>query len=406
MKMKSVLFLNRVYPPDHGATGQLLAELAEALTQAGWQVSIVTAGTPPRESRNSKLEIHRVRGLPFTRAALWKRALAYASLYPALLGRALRLPRHEVIVTLTDPPLLLLLGPLLKFWKRSRLVHWAQDIYPEVAEELGVVRKKGFAAGLLRWLSSWALRRHDAILVVGRCMKERLMARGLAPEKITVLPNWPVGKSGSRGAEGRSGKSEVSGAAGHPPQSSISPPPFTVMYSGNFGLAHPFEAIIEAVKILDHEAAPVRFILAGSGPKLESLRTALAGCPNVEFRGPAPLDQLHASLSAADAHLASMHEELCGLVVPSKVYGVLAAGRPCVFLGPPTSEVARLILESGTGAALSVDDGRALAGLLRGWAARGVEYQRVRAASERWAAAQPGVPLEQFCHALAGGNAW
>ena len=177
------------------------------------------------------------------------------------------------------------------------------------------------------------------------------------------------------------------------------------MYSGNFGLAHPFEAIIEAVKILDHGAAPVRFVFAGSGPKLDSLRTSLTGCMNVDFRGPAPLDQLHASLSAADAHLASMHEELCGLVVPSKVYGVLAAGRPCIFLGPPASEAARLILESGTGAALSADDGRALAGLLRGWTARGPEYQRVRDASERWADARPGVPLEPFCHALTGGNA-
>ena len=396
--MKSVLFLNRVYPPDHGATGQLLAELAEELTQAGWQVSIVAAGTPPLETRNSKLEIHRVRGLPFTRAALWKRALAYASLYPALLGRALRRPRHEVIVTLTDPPLLLLLGPLLKFWKRSRLVHWAQDIYPQVAEELGVVRKKGFAANLLRWLSSRALRRHDAIIVVGRCMKDRLIARGLAPEKISVLPNWPVGRS-------RSQRAEVSTAAAPNPQSPISPSPFTVMYSGNFGLAHPFEAIIEAVKILEHEAAPVRFVFAGSGPKLDSLRTSLTRCSNVDFRGPAPLDQLHASLSAADAHLASMHEALCGLVVPSKVYGGLAAGRPCVFLGPRASEAAQLILESGAGAVLSGAGGRALAELLRGWAVRGPEYQRVRGASERWAAAPPGVPLEQFRQALMGDNA-
>ncbi len=403
--MKSVLFLNRVYPPDHGATGQLLAELAEALAQAGWQVSIVAAGTPPLETRNPKLEIHRVRGLPFTRAALWKRALAYASLYPALLGRALRRPRHEVIVTLTDPPLLLLLGPLLKFWKRSRLVHWAQDIYPEVAEELGVVRKKGWAAGLLRWLSSWSLRRHDHIIAVGRCMKERLIARGLDENKITVIPNWPVGRSGGPKSEGSAASLSNPQSPILNPQSTISPPPFTVMYSGNFGLAHPFEAIIEAVKILDCEAAPVRFVFAGSGPKLDSLRTSLTGCPNVAFRGPAPLDQLHARLSAADAHLASMHEALSGLVVPSKVYGVLAAGRPCVFLGPPASEAARLILESGTGAALSGDDGRALAGLLRGWAGRGAEYQRVRGASERWAAAQPGVPLAQFCHALTGRNA-
>ena len=173
------------------------------------------------------------------------------------------------------------------------------------------------------------------------------------------------------------------------------------MYSGNFGLAHPFEAIIEAVKILDRDAATVRFVFAGSGPKLDSLRTSLAGCANVEFRGPAPLDQLEASLSAADAHLASMTEELCGLVVPSKVYGVLAAGRPCVFLGPRASEAAQLIMESGAGAVLSTArDGCALAAWLRDWSTRPPAYERARAAAEKWAAVWPGPPLEIFDRVL------
>ena len=383
--MKSVLFINRVYPPDEGATGQLLAELAAALARDGWQVTIVAAGAGTvSDVPVPNISVQRVRGLLFTRAALWRRALAYASLYPALFWRVLRLPRHAVVVTLTDPPLVLLLGPWLKWIKGARLVHWAQDVYPEVAEELGVVRRDGLAARLLRRLSTWALRRHDAVITVGRCMKERLRARGLDENKLVVIPNWPLGGTGTQ------------------PSTPNSQPLFTVMYSGNFGLAHPFEAIIEAVKILARESAPVRFVFAGAGPKLAALRGQLADCANVEFRGPALLEELAASLSAADAHLASMTEALCGLVVPSKVYGVLAAGRPCVFLGPRASEAACIILESGAGTVLPADDGKVLAELLRRWTARGAEYQNVRAASERWATGYSGVPLGVYSRVLTG----
>ena len=125
------------------------------------------------------MRVERVGGLPFTRASHWKRALSYVSLYPAFLWRALRIPLAEhaapgrsrsstdspvmnkgIIITLTDPPLLLVLGPILKWFKKCRLIHWAQDIYPEVAEELGVVNKGGLLARFLRWLSTWAL--HEA----------------------------------------------------------------------------------------------------------------------------------------------------------------------------------------------------------------------------------------------------
>jgi colanic acid biosynthesis glycosyl transferase WcaI len=379
----SVFFINRVYLPDDGATGQLLAELAEALAREGRRVTILTSGSPStQDSRSSSIVVHRVRGLPFTRASFWKRALSYASLYPALLWRALRLPRHDVIVTLTDPPMLLMLGPLLKFWKRARLVHWAQDVYPEVAEELGVLRRNGLMARMLRTLSTWSLRRHDEIVVVGRCMKERLCARGIEESKISVIPNWAVGIS-------------------VPQRSTLNAQtPFTVMYSGNFGLAHPFEAIIEAVKLVEVASAPVRFVFAGAGPRWGSVQTALASCANVEFRAPVPLDDLPAALATADVHLACMSEALLGLVVPSKIYGALAVGRPCIFLGPCDSEAARIISESKCGLILNPrTGGTELAAVLQRWANHDSEYFVLRSAC----AALPyrgGVPLSDFLGVL------
>ena len=187
-------------------------------------------------------------------------------------------------------------------------------------------------------------------------------------------------------------------------KSDCSPPPITVMYSGNFGLAHPFEAILEAVKILDDASsrgafhlAPVHFVFAGAGPKLSFVREQLAGCRHVEFREPAALENLPAALASADVHLACMSEALLGLVVPSKIYGALAAGRPCLFLGPRDSEAARIILESGRGLVFDPDTGgAALAAVLKRWAARDAEFTACRAACSGSASPASGVPLADF----------
>ncbi len=342
--------------------------------------------------------MHRVRGLPFTRASTWQRAASYASLYPAIVWRVLRLPRHDVVVTLTDPPLHLVLGPLFKWVKGGRLIHWAQDVYPEVAEELKVVRKGGVAGRLLRIFSTWALRRHDAIIAVGRCMKDRLIDRGIAAEKIVVIPNWAVGLKDSEPAPVASDKKS-----------------FTVLYSGNFGLAHPFEAITDAIKVLAGENAPVRFILAGSGPRLAAVRAELASCHNVEFREPASLELLQTNLASADVHLACMQNELVGLVVPSKVYGALSSGRPCLFLGPAGSEVAQLLTQSGTGIVLEPWQGTALADVLRLWSRRGEEYARVqKSCMEAAVRGDYAMPLSNFISIFepadrapgAGGSGW
>jgi glycosyltransferase involved in cell wall biosynthesis len=380
--MPSVLFINRVYPPVPGATGDLLAELAPELARRGWVVTVLTTGagagggTKPQEgaalpaphSHDSvsglpaagSLQVSRVSGLPFTRASVWRRALSYLSLYPALLWRAWRLPRAEVTVLLTDPPLQLVLGPFIRLFKRTRLVHWAQDLYPEVAEQLGVIRPHGLLAGVLRRLSSALLRRCARVVAVGQCMKTRLIARGVAAERIAVIPNWanaeevrpaPAPAEAFRREHGLEGR-------------------FVVMYSGNFGLAHTFDAILDAAGVLQSQLPAVRFVMCGDGPRLAAVKEAVAtrGLGNVCFLPFQPRAQLAASLSAADVHLVSMRDDLLGLVVPSKVYGVLAAGRPCVFLGPRECEVADLILKHRCGSVLPQATGAALADCLGKWA--------------------------------------
>jgi colanic acid biosynthesis glycosyl transferase WcaI len=377
----SLLFLNRVYPPADGATGQLLAELAPELVHSGWQVTVLTSrpgGETPRAEMIAGVRVERVSGLPLTRASLRRRALSYLSLYPALLLRALRLPRADVVVTLTDPPLLAVLGPALKWLKGSRLVHWAQDLYPEVAEALGVLRPGGVLARLCRGLSTWALRQHDVIIAVGRCMKQRLCARGLAPERVWVIPNWaPATVQAADPSAGQTFRKQ------HGLEDR-----FVVMYSGNLGLAHPFEAVLDAAQLLRDLRPQIVFVVIGSGPRLAWVQHQAAArqLTNVRFLPPQPREDLAASLGAADLHLVTMHPALTGLVVPSKVYGALAAGRPCLFLGPAESEVAQLIQQFNCGEVLPAATGAVLADRILAWANAPARRQAV--ARQARAAAQ------------------
>jgi glycosyltransferase involved in cell wall biosynthesis len=308
--------------------------------------------------------------MAFTRASHWRRAIAYMTLYPALLWRAWRLPASDVVITMSDPPLLLVLGPLLKWMKGGRLIHWAQDLYPEVAEELGVLTKGGWLARFCRCLSTWALRQHDHVIAVGRCMKERLRQRGLHEEGISVLPNWAAAVHAIAHADNPF-RSEH-GLKGR----------FVVMYSGNLGLAHPVEAILEAAAMIQSLRPEVLFLFVGAGPRLGWVkhRAEALRLNNVQFLPAQPIQKLAQTLSAGDLHLASMLPNLCGLVVPSKVYGVLAAGRPCVFLGPKESEVARIIEAYQCGSVIESVDGEALTRCVIEWAA---DRARLEAAGQR-----------------------
>ena len=355
--MPSILFINRVYPPSSGATGEMLCQLAEALAVRRWDVTILATDTGgvPRVSLRNGVRILRAGGL-FSRKSTFLRAASYACMIPWLLIRALLLPRTDFIVTMTDPPMLAAIGPWLAFFKKNKIVHWAQDIYPEVAEKLGVLPSAHLFTRLLRAVSSFALQRYDAVVSIGRCMSQSLLARGIHSEKIHLIPNWappiaPCDKFNNpfRRRQGLEGD-------------------FVVAYSGNMGLAHDFDAILTAAESL--RGRHIVFLMIGEGPRrAEIQREATSrGLDNMRFLPAQPPGKLSESLSAADVHLVTMRPPLCGLVVPSKFYGVLAAGRPCLFVGPKESEVAISLSEQDAGLVIDPKNPSALAAAILDWA--------------------------------------
>jgi glycosyltransferase involved in cell wall biosynthesis len=367
--MKTYVFTNRVYPPVGGATGELLKELAEGLATGGDRILVVTSRgqgqeTPKRETING-VEVIRVGTAPFTRASHWRRALSYVGLYPQFAWQVWKLGAVDAVVSMTDPPLQVA-AVTLAACRAKKKIHWAQDVYPELAEELGVLRKGSAFAGILRAVSTLALRRQDEIVAVGRCMRDRLLQRGIDAGKIEVIPNWssvtPVSDKQVKSLRDRLGWSGK----------------FIVLYSGNIGLAHDFETLVGAAKLL--EGGGVWMVFAGEGPRLDELKMATQGVAHVAFLPPQAKKDLSAFIAAADVHLVSVRAGLEGLVVPSKAYGILAAGRPILYVGGADSEIAEVIAETGCGAVIPNGDAAGLAAAMAKAASKGMQFQSTQTA--------------------------
>ena len=364
-RRRHIVFVNRFYRPDQSATSQLLTDLAEALAARGHAVTVVCSrqlyGDPATrlapEEEIAGVRIHRVATTRFGRDRLIGRAIDYASFYASCaVALVARLGAGDVLIAKTDPPLLSILAAPIARWKRASLVNWLQDVFPEVASHLG-------ANPLPRPLDGWLRRRRDASLraarlnvVIGRRMRDRLIGRGVAPEKLVVIDNWadadiepkPATASALRAREGLAGR-------------------FVVGYSGNLGRAHDTETLIGAAERLAGDPLVV-FLMIGGGAKMGPLRAEVAarGLGNFRFLPYQPRSELGDSLAAADVHLVSLIPTLEGLIVPSKLYGILAAGRPTVFVGDPDGEIACIIRDADCGVAVGVGDAAGLAAALDG----------------------------------------
>lgn len=355
MAPPSILFINRVFPPDRGATGRCLADLATRLAVAGWRVTVLADGAPdehaPHEHATAPAGVQVVRAGAPRRSDRVPTAVACAGTLGRLLARALTLPDHDVIVTLTDPPLLALLGPLLAARRGAATIHWCHDLYPDLLPVLGVHLPRPVQVGL-RVLSRRAMASHDAVVAIGDCMAGHLAATGIPHPRLTVIPNW-------------------ADPSIHPVERATNPfrrhldlgDRFTVAYAGNFGLAHPLGAVLDAAARLAHSAPDIVFLLIGDGRGRPAVERAVAErrLDNVRLLPFQPAERIAESLGAADLHLATMAEAAAGLLVPSKVASALAAGRPCLLLGPAASTAARSLVDGGCGAVLAPDDGAALA---------------------------------------------
>lgn len=354
MSAPHFVFASGSYASAEGSAGARVRDLAEALAAEGHRVTVIAVRGPgdvarPDRETTQGVEVIRVGNPASPSAPLWQRIWGYVETYTLLGWRVWKTGAVEAVISLTDPPLQVVVVTLASGRARRR-IHWAQDIYPEVAEELGAVPRDGILAKVLRWISTWALRRQDEVVAVGRCMRERLKARGVEWRRIEVIPNWSSVTPVTR--EDVAAKQRALGWEGK----------FVVLCPGSPGPEHDFETVIDAARRIRNSR--IQIVFAGGEECLEEVRQAAEGVGNIGFFSVPPEDQLGAFLGAASLHLVTMRAGLSGLSVPDEIYAAFAVSRPAVFVGPADSEASRLLKDAGAGFSVHNGDAAGLAELL------------------------------------------
>lgn len=362
MSRPRLLFVNRFYYPDHSATAQILTDLAEALAARGWEIGVIAsrlryddpAALLPARDTHAGVTIRRVWSSRFGRAGLIGRAIDYLSFYITAFFAILAAARRgDLVIAKTDPPLLSVVASVAVRLRGAVLINWLQDLYPEVAAELGVGAMRGPFGRLLRRWRNASLRHARLNIAIGERMAERIAAQGIAARQIAVMPNWSDEASIRPIARAAVALRDEWGFGDA----------FVVGYSGNLGRAHEFETLLGAASLLRHREDIV-FLMIGGGHESARLAARVADeglAERFRFRPYQPRERLSESLGAADAHWLSLRPEMEGLIVPSKFYGIAAAGRPVIAITDLDGEIARIVMREACGVAVAPGDAAGLA---------------------------------------------
>jgi colanic acid biosynthesis glycosyl transferase WcaI len=355
-----ILLLNEYFPPDTSATAKCAAQVAEALTERH-RVTVL-AGRPsydPTERHprylfcrevHGNLAVERVGSTAYPRFQMRRRVSNYLTYLSLAVPRALAIP-SDVVLAMTDPPIEGIAGALVARLSGRPFVYNIRDMYPDMAVGGAIVRRGSLTA---RWeaLHRWALRRAARVIVLGEDMRDRIVAKGVDPARIVVSrdgisipetlppPDNPVAR-------------EIRGDFR-----------FVLVHAGNLGFYGAWQTLIQAVRSLENEGVGLVFI--GEGAMKPQVEAMAAGCRAIRFLPFRSASEVPLVLSSGDLHVVTVKRGLEGVVVPSKLYPTLAAGRPVLGIAPEESDVVRIIRSSGCGLAANPDDPESVAGALKG----------------------------------------
>lgn len=379
-----VLFLNQTFWPDVAATAQHAFDLSRYLAEHGDWISAIASrsiyGQPgsvlPGEDSVGGIEVHRVTSSRFGKGGIASRSFDFIAFNIACLFKALSLPRHDVVVCLTTPPFIALVGLALRWTKGSRFIFWTMDLYPDVPIAAGVLKRGSLAHRTFDWLDRFCLHRADRVVVLGRCMRARVLAKGVDPGRVVLISPWSdPGEVPSLPPRRVSGAptSETPTTGTYAKEHSSTVPSnvfrsawgigdrFVIQYSGNCGVGHDINAVCEAMQRL-RGIDEIRWVFVGGGvmiPRLEDF-VRKHRIENVIIRPYEPRERLGQLISLGDVHLVLVADGFDGLLLPSKFYGVLAAGRPVIFVGPTSSEAAQIVAEEECGVVVPNGDSAGL----------------------------------------------
>jgi glycosyltransferase involved in cell wall biosynthesis len=337
-----VLIFNQYYWPGVEATARLLTQLCEELAK-DHDVTVVTGRLHEAAEQRAHIVRHGVRivrvpSTAFDRRILAARAVNYATFLANSLWAGMNAGRPDVVLCMTDPPMLSSIALPVARCFRAPLVIVNQDVFPEIAVQLGRLEQPLVAEALRRAIR-YPLVRADAIVAIGETMRTRLEAKGAPADRIEVIPNW-ANTAQIGPAPHANGWARANGFEGR----------FVVMHSGNVGYAQDLDTLIRASTLL-RDLERLSLVVVGDGARREVLAGLVARveADAVQFLPYQPDEIVSQSLSSAAVHYVGLARGLSGYVVPSRVYGIMAAGRPMIVSAEADSETARLVAELGCG---------------------------------------------------------
>ena len=338
-----ILLLNQCFYPDVVSTAQHLTDLATALSSRGHEVTVVTSDRGyddprvrfKRRERWKGIEIIRIPSLSIGKNGRWRRVFNFGSFMIVCSLRLLTLRRFDLTIALTSPPLISFLAALFVKLKGGKFCFWVMDLNPDEAIAAGWLAERSFTSRVFQRMLRYSFRVATRIVVLDRFMKDRVVAKGVDPERVTIVPPWSHDDAVAYSEAGRKAfrrRHDLSDK-------------FVVMYSGNHSPCHPLDTLLRAARVLQTRSDIV-FCFVGGGSEQAKVRES--GLANVKCLPYQPLDELSNSLSAADLHVVVMGEEFVGIVHPCKVYNILAVGGPALYIGPEPSHVTDIASQHGT----------------------------------------------------------
>ena len=367
-----VLLLNQTFYPDTASSAQHATDLAASLVKAGHQVVVLTSrrayDSPSlvfaRNEIMDGVRILRLRSTSFGKSAHWRRALDFASFYLSCALQLMLLPRCDVVVAMTSPPLISFLAGLYVRVKGGSLLSWILDLNPDEAIAAGALDAGSLLARVMARLLQFSLSSSATVVALDRFMRDRLVAKGVPDRKILVLPPWAHDGAVRYDQAARVRFRTEHGIADR----------FVVMYSGNHSPCHPLNTLLGAARELSAERNVV-FVFVGGGSQFQMVREFASrnSLGNVLCLPCQPLEGLAGSLSAADLHVAVMGDAFVGIVHPCKIYNILATGCPYLYVGPSPSHITEIARTGATDSAHYARHGdiASVASVIRAAAARG-----------------------------------
>ena len=361
-----ILIINQHFYPEVAATGQLLLDLCEDLVRAGYRVKVITGN--PNSDLNKKnrilkrenykgIEILRLKNTTFNKYKMTGRVLNYLTFHSLVFFQILFCKKPDLVLVMSTPPFISFYGLILKILKKVKTIYIVQDLFPDLVVELGKIKNKYFV-NILENLSTCIIRKMDRVVVVGEFMKRKIkrdILQEMDSDHIITIHNWADGEKIKvmRGKKEKNFLKEEWGLEGR----------FIVLYSGNIGDLHEFDTVISAAEDLGEQGwEKICFVFIGEGIKKEYIERKVKekGLDNVLFFPFQPREVLKYSLGLADVSLVTLDEGFEGMVVPSKIYGILASGRPVIAVVGGESEVTEIIRKGRCGEVVKIGDYKAL----------------------------------------------